>query len=163
MCRPFNDHEPFGDEFHGLVMFMFAVISLQFLFHTYQPKTVPQNSNKTSKKPLESSSSVRNLGRTSDSKDDYLRLHECRQQQRMKYARHNTLKNQRSGKGPLGSFIRQQFAIGGFNASPFTTPKLLRRKASLRFVRKYSRSNSRSNSCQQLFADNENSVEESSE
>ena len=124
MCRPFNDHEPFTEEFRGLIMYIFAVISFYFLVYNYK---APQKPKPPKRSPV--SSSVPNLGTPSDSNVDYLKSHEFRQEQRAKYARSKTIKRRQTGKGSQGSLLSRQFGFEGFNISPFNSPKLERNNA----------------------------------
>ena len=59
MCRPFNQHDELRSEFHGLVLYVFAVLSIYFLIYTYKSPQVPKKSPKKAPTSLQTTSNVK--------------------------------------------------------------------------------------------------------
>ena len=116
MCRPFNQHDELRSEFHGLFLYVFAVLSIYFLICSYKPPQIPKKSSKKAPTSLQTTSNV---------KEEYLKSHKFRVEQRSKYERHKTFKRRQNGaQGSLE--VSRQFTFRGFNVSPVNTPTLSR-------------------------------------
>ena len=124
MCQPFNEHQSFNVEFHGLLMYIFAVTSVYFMIYIYKP---PRTSAKTSKNHVKCDIESHQEHISSTCHLEYQKSHKFREEQRAKYRRHKTFKKgQSSETGSQGSLVKRTFTFRKFNNSPFNTPKLVR-------------------------------------
>ena len=123
MCHPFNKRQPFQDEFHGLVMYIVAVISVYFLFYVFKPSQSPKKESKK-QEPISSSYPSESA---SELDTEHMTYHKFKDEQRARYARHKTLKRRQTEKitqqAPLFS---RQFTLKGFNHSSLNASRLSR-------------------------------------